>query len=332
MPWRFQLLCRSETPIKPSDGSSAPTGSAAPTGASPTDIPAKSTAAAEDQQITIRLLFNKDVVKLSLHDYLIGVVSAEMPASFQPEALKAQAVAARTYVLYKMLVSPAQNHPQADVCNDITCCNAYIDQASMQKNWGADYEKNLQKITAAVESTDGVTMLYENKPILAVFHSSSNGHTEASEAVWGGALPYLVSVASPETAQQVPNYISTVTVSTADFEKTIQSSDKKAAFGKDRSKWVTDLVRTDSGRLKTVSIGGVSFSGPVLRTLFDLRSAAIDIKVTDTGVTFTTTGYGHGVGMSQYGANSLAAQGSTYSDILKWYYTGITLASEKDLF
>ena len=189
----------------------------------------------EDDEVTLRLLTDGQVQDITMFNYLVSVVAAEMPASFQPEALKAQAVAARTYALYRRFVSPSDNHPPADVCGDSSCCSAYKSLPELAEKWGGNYDCYLEKIEAAVRATDGVCLLYEDEPILAVFHSSSARSTEDSQNVWSSALPYLVSVVSPETGEEVPDYISSVTVAQSDFKDTICSVFPDADFSGDAS-------------------------------------------------------------------------------------------------
>ena len=170
-------------------------------------------------------------------------------------------------------------------------------------------------------------MVYEDEPVLAVFHSSSAGATENSADVWGGSVSYLVSVQSPEDESQVTNYVSDVTVSFEEFESTVKENCPEAVLPEDKNAWITDIVYTDSGRIDTLNVGGVTIKGTQLRSMFSLRSTAVTIQVGDSGITFTSTGYGHGVGMSQYGANTMAQEGSGYRDILTWYYTGVGFAN-----
>lgn len=278
-----------------------------------------------DESSIIRLKRGDSIVELTMNEYLTGVVGAEMPATFEIEALKAQAVAARTYTLYKMQINPSSNHPDADVCDDTACCKAYKDNDELKEKWGISYSAYIEKIKNVVRATDGEYLSYKNEPILAVFHSSSTGRTENSENVWGSALPYLVSVASMEDPESVPQYKSTVTISTSNFSETIKKKYPEADFSGETDDWITDMEYSDSGRLLTARIGGVTFTGRELRTLFELRSTGMEISITDDGVVFSVTGYGHGVGMSQYGANAMAQDGSTYEEILTWYYTGTTL-------
>ena len=280
----------------------------------------------KDADISVSLLTDGTVQTMSLYDYLVGVLSAEMPGSFETEALRAQAVAARTYTLHKMLVAPSQNHPEADVCDDITCCKAYASYNDMLEKWGDDVNTYKSKMEHAVSSTDGLCLSYDDEPVLAVFHSSSGGMTEASENVWGGTVPYLKAVHSPETESDVPNLTVSVTVSVEDFKNTVLASFPGASFS--GAKLVSDdAVYSESGRLMSVTVCGVSVTGTQLRSMFGLRSAAIDLEETDDAVILTTKGYGHGVGMSQYGANVLAQDGWDFSEILLHYYTGAEIVS-----
>lgn len=280
---------------------------------------------------TVDVLMGDKTVTMDLEEYLLGVVAGEMPPTFEEDALKAQAVAARTYTLYKLLVSPSTNH-EADVCTDPTCCKAYSDETTLREKWGDEYDANMAKIASAVWRTSGEYMIYNNEPVLAVFHSSSSGATENSENVWNQGLPYLVSVSSPETSDEVKNYITTTNITHEDFCDTFRAQYPDADFSSEPSGWICDIVRSDSGRINTVTIGGVTVKGTELRSVFSLRSTAVEIEVTDTDIVFTVSGYGHGVGMSQYGANIMAKEGKTYRDILSWYYTGVGFAKISEAF
>lgn len=279
-----------------------------------------------DAEITVRVSFGGDVRELPLDQYLRGVVAAEMPASFEPEALKAQAVAARTYTLRK--IRYGSNLEGADVSTSPQDSSAYIDAAAAAANWGAAAETYAEKIARAVSDTDGVVMLYNGEPIDAVFHSSSDGHTESAKDVWGNDLPYLRSVSSPETSDSVPNYYGSKEVTAAEFKKAILAKYPAAKLTGKPSGWFKNEVRSEYSRVLSVEIGGVAVPGTALRSLFSLRSTAFQITPKEDSVLFTTTGYGHGVGMSQYGANALAKQGKTYREILSWYYTGVTIGKE----
>lgn len=269
---------------------------------------------------TLRVLDGETVREMDMQDYLVGVVAAEMPADFAPEALKAQAVAARTYALYCRNTS---RHENADVCTDYRCCQAYFDDGALRQNWGADYAARREKIAGAVAATDGDVLCFEGQAIFAAFHSSSAGFTEDCGAIWS-ELPYLVSVWSPESAETVPGYVSTRSFSPLDFRDTLLSARPQADFSGPPESWLGELTRDKSGRVESFTLGGERFSGVELRTLFSLRSTAFTLDY-DGDFRFTVTGFGHGVGMSQYGAEVMAEEGSDYREILAHYYPGTEL-------
>ena len=262
---------------------------------------------------------------LTLADYLWRVVAAEMPASFEREALRAQAVTARTYTLYQMGIGTNPNHPEADMCTDIACCQAYLDPDQAAANWGDGASAYAAKITDAVSSTDGQAIFYEGALIDAVFFSSAAGRTLDAVEVWGGSVPYLTGVESPE-GEEVPNYHTTVAVSLEDFQETFLAQYPQADLSGAPSGWFQSLRPTSSGGVNTVEVGGVVVKGSELRSLFGLRSAHFTVTAGAEGVTFSVTGYGHGVGMSQYGANAMARAGASWQEILEHYYTGVTIA------
>lgn len=278
-----------------------------------------------DSACMVPVSIDGSTAEMNMQEYLRGVVAAEMPVQFNTEALKAQAVAARTYTVYKMGLTYPENHPDAAVCDDIACCKAYISESGLRERWGSDYDSNLAKIAAAVSSTDGIVITYESEPILAAFHSSSSGKTAASDEVWGAYLPYLVSVESPESPETVPNYLATVEFPFEEFRSAVSERFPAATLGENPEDWIKIESITSSGRVESVSIGGVSVSGSVARSMFSLRSATFTVTAGESGMIFTTAGYGHGVGMSQYGANILAAGGASFEEILATYYTGTEL-------
>ncbi|MBR1455784.1 MAG: stage II sporulation protein D [Oscillospiraceae bacterium] len=269
----------------------------------------------------IRVLIGERAVEMELEDYLQGVVAAEMPASFEPEALKAQAVAARTYALY---CAAAGKHGEADVCTDPGCCQAWQDEAALREKWGADYERNCEKLRQAAAETAGAYLSYEGRPVFAAFHASSAGATEDCGRVWS-PLPYLVSVPSPESAETVPGYVSELACAPLDLRDVLLSACPEADFTGPPESWIGPLTRDGSGRVESLELGGVVFSGVRLRSLFSLRSTAFTLAYTDGYFVFTVTGHGHGVGMSQYGAEVMAAQGADYAQILAHYYPGTVL-------
>ena len=277
-----------------------------------------------DSARTLRVLDGDTVTEMSFSDYLQGVLRAEMPASFQEDALRAQAVAARTYTYYKM--QNGGNHGDtADICTDHSCCQAFLGKDRAAENWGKNAERYEAKIENAVSATDGQVMLYGGAPILAVFHSSSAGETWNSGEVWAQDLPYLQSVSSPE-GEGVPNYYSTVELTEAEFREKFLAARPEAELSGPASGWIRDPVM-DGVHVESVTIGGVSVSGPSVRSIFGLRSASFTAEAGDGKITFYVTGYGHGVGLSQYGANAMAEAGSTWREILEHYYTGVTIGT-----
>ena len=269
---------------------------------------------------TVAVLHAGEVCEVELQDYLIGVVAAEMPADFESEALKAQAVAARTYALY---CACSGRHEEADVCTDFACCQAWKSREDMESGWGDGFEENYEKIRSAVEETAGEYLCYEGQAVFAAFHSSSAGATEDCGAIWN-ALPYLVSVSSPETEESVPGYVSCLEQSPLDFRDTLLYAHPEADFSGPEDGWIGEIRLDDSGRVACAVLGGVEFSGTELRELFSLRSTAFTLDY-DGRFRFTVTGFGHGVGMSQYGANVMASQGADYRTILAHYYPGTEL-------
>ncbi|PWL41899.1 stage II sporulation protein D [Christensenella sp. MSJ-20] len=265
---------------------------------------------------------------MDFEEYIVGVVSGEMPASYEMEALKAQAVAARTYA-YRKVLAGGCGRGDADVCTDFAHCQAYCTPEQRMSKWGDGFSAYEDKLRQAVMGTRGQILAYEGEPIAAFFHAVAGGQTEDVVNVWGGNLPYLKSVesAGEETANR---FTRTMTFTYDEFRKTIQKkypnanlSDVPSAIGSD--------TRTEAGRVRAIVIGGESISGTEMRSLFNLDSANFTIACKDGTVTITTKGYGHGVGMSQVGALAMAKNGSDYKEILLHYYTGVELTTIKNL-
>ena len=294
---------------------------AAPTGELPIDRTVVTPSPSADSQTRIRVaLTDGSVLTLGLDQYLWRVVAAEMPASFELEALKAQAAAARTYTLSK-LGRAVEKHPDADVCTDITCCQAYIDPDQAAANWGDSAAEYTAKITSAVSETDGMAVLYGGQPIQAVFFSSAAGRTVDAVEVWGNSVDYLKSVDSPE-GEEVPNYRTQVTLSADQVKELTLAAYPGADLSGDPAGWFGQASRNEGGGVISIPLGGVTLTGGQARALFSLRSACFTVSWDGEAFTFDVTGYGHGVGMSQYGANAMAREGSGFRDILTWYYTG----------
>ena len=263
--------------------------------------------------------------EMPLEEYLIGVVGAEMPASFPLEALKAQAVAARTYAVRHMTAFGGSGCSGADICTDSGCCQSYKSTEQLREKFGGEAERYMDKLRQAVYETEGEYAAYNGEPIEALYHSSAGGRTEDAQNVFSAALPYLVGVDSPgeETAGK---YAAEVTVSLGEFTNRVNKKWPAARLKKNRlGEQVKVVSRYDSGRVKELRLNGVTVSGRELRGLFGLNSANFSISIGER-VTIRTRGYGHGVGMSQYGARAMALEGAGYEEILKHYYTGIEIA------
>ena len=281
--------------------------------------------AVNDRALRFTVRSGNTVETVTMADYLPGVLAGEMPASFAPQALMAQAVAARTYILHRMAhQSPA--HPEAVICNDPACCKAYADESALRENWGTHYEAYRAKLTQAVSATDGEYLTYEAQPIEAVFHSSSAGKTESSSNIWNDR-PYLISVESPENDENMPELTSSAAFSSTEFRQMFKTRYPLIQFGDEPSHWITYLSRNSSGRVQSAVIGDTTLSGADIRRVLDLRSTNFSVDFADDTFTFTVTGYGHGVGMSQYGANIYAGEGWDYREILAHYYPGTQLTT-----
>ena len=278
-----------------------------------------------DAQTVFTVLGADGVYETNMADYLAGSVAAEMPALFHREALRAQAVAIRTYVLHNRTVR-TPNHPQADICIRPDCCEAWLSETELRERWGSSYEENMRKIAEAVYSTDGQYLSYEGQAIQAVFHASSAGKTENSGGVWT-QVPYLVSVSSPETDDTVERLTTTVTLPPEDLGQRIRTVRPEADTDSPPESWLGAVARTDSGRVASVELCGVTLTGTEARRSLGLRSTDFDVSFDGENFVFTVRGYGHGVGMSQQGADLLAENGMDYAEILEHYYPGTELIS-----
>ena len=272
----------------------------------------------------------KEIISLPLEQYLIGVVAAEMPVSFHEEALKAQAVAARTYSLLRLVREEEDDqHPDAHLCADPTHCQAWISNEEMRKRWGWNYRLHYQKISSAVLSTAGKVLTYEGQLIDPVYHSSCGGRgTEDAKEVWGHEVPYLKSAACSYDAPEKQKPVNTQ-ISLQELFTKLKISDQSIAVAAG-----SDLIeiqeRTESGRVKRVKVGSQTFSGVELRKRMGLRSTDFKVSCTGEKVLFSTRGYGHAVGMCQYGADGLAQRGANYDQILSHYYQGTKLKTIPD--
>ncbi len=276
------------------------------------------TSVPRDAARVLTVLTEDGPVEMTMADYLPGALAAEMPVSFGPEALKAQAVAARTFAL------SSSRHSGGDVCTESACCLAWKSPDELRTLWGDEYDAYLGILTDAVAATDGQVLTYGGELIQAVFHASSAGSTEDSGAIWS-PLPYLVSVPSPETAANVPELISTARFSPEELAG-------RLALEADAppETWLIGTELDDAGRVRTLFIADSALNGSAVRAALELRSTAFTVVFEDGDFVFTVYGSGHGVGMSQYGAKLLAAQGYSYDDILAHYYPGTELVTPQD--
>ncbi len=267
-------------------------------------------------EIKINVIINGKSSVMKLEEYLLGVMLAEVPVTFETEALKAQAVASRTYTL-KCCTNP-RVHGGGAVCNDSTCCQGYI---SPEKYIIAGGKwTNLEKMRKAVEATIGQVMTYKGSLILSTYFACSGGSTEDALEVWGLDYPYLQSVESPGE-EDANVYAGTATFTAAEFSE---------AMGVELTgtpdTWFGKTAYTSGGGVLEMEIGGVSYEGTELRTLLGLRSTIFTVVVSGDTITFQTLGHGHRVGMSQFGANAMAKKGQTYEEILHHYYSDIVIA------
>lgn len=275
----------------------------------------------------IKLLHKKDkkIEEIPLDEYLLGVVSAEMPANFEQEALNAQALVARTYTIYSIKRNK-NKHEGADICDSSTCCQAWISKEDRLARWNEDVrEEYWNKIVKAVNTTKGKVITYNGEVIDAFFHSNSGGITEIPVNVWGGTnFPYLQSVQT-SGEEGYSQYSSEVTLTQEELINKIRA--KHSDFNIDISQQdsVKILEYTEAGRVKNIQIGNLKLSGVEVRSLLGLKSTNFKIEINNGKVTFIVTGYGHGVGMSQTGADSMAKQGNNYEEIIKHFYTGVEI-------
>lgn len=289
------------------------------TNAAGTNKAKEETALTDTESISVAVMRTKaDVVEdVPLENYIVGVVAAEMHADFELEALKAQALAARTYTVSHLM---GNNQEETYDITDTVQHQVYKNDKELRKQWGSSYDENMQKIKNAVHATEGEILTYNEEPIMPAFFSMSNGYTENSEDYWENELPYLRSVESPWELDN-PKLTDQKTFSITDLEELLEINigDKKS----------TDIVisRKESKRVEQLTIEDNRFTGREIRDKLELRSSDFSVTQKDDHYIFTTKGYGHGVGMSQYGADGMAKEGKTYKDIVKYYYQGIEISN-----
>jgi stage II sporulation protein D len=290
-------------------------------GANPKAKEATSPTADAGVEVGVYRFSKSKIEQIPLEDYLVGVVASEMPADFQEEALKAQALTARTYIVRQLMSK--QNHlglPKGAQVGDTTMDQVYSSDDQLRKEWGADYSWKKKKVLDAVRATSGQILTYNGEPIQATFFSTSNGYTENSEDYWPSKLPYLRSVTSPWDKTS-PKFSYQQIFTLKDFEN-------KLGVRLGNSSTIGQITaRTAGKRIGTVKFGSKTLTGKEIREKLGLKSSDFTWERKGDNIVIHTKGYGHGVGMSQYGANGMAAEGNTYKDIVKHYYTDVDITS-----
>lgn len=276
---------------------------------------------------TIKLYHNSSdsYEEVELEEYIKGVVAAEMPASYEKEALKAQAIVARTYTIYN-IQNNSDKHGEADICDSSSCCQAWISKEDRFNKWAVEEaETNWDKISQAVIETAGKIITYENEPINAFFHSNSGGKTEVPLNVWGGnGYPYLQTVETSGESNY-SQYYSEVEYTKQEVIAKIKESYSEIVIDWNIEKPIEILEYTEAGRIRTIKFGNVNLSGVEARKVFGLKSANFEIEINGDIVKFSVIGYGHGVGLSQTGSDSLAKEGENCEDIIKHFYQGVEI-------
>lgn len=287
--------------------------------------------------IPVYLSNQQKVIEVPLELYVRGVVAAEMPPDFELEALKAQAIAARTYIIRKIVMQNFSDVPHPDAwVTDTVIDQAYLTEEQLRERWSQqEYKKNISRINRAVAETKGQMIVYEGHPIDATYFSTSNGYTENSEEYWTEAIPYLRSVASPWDAEISPKYKTVVEIPVKEVLKRLGLNDMPAADMAAADMPVTAtaghkprmavMEKTGSNRIKSIRINGAIFTGREVREKLELPSSQFTWQMKGDKIEFTTYGYGHGVGMSQYGAQGMALEGRTAHEILTYYYQGVRI-------
>ncbi len=280
----------------------------------------------DSQYGRIKLYHNNDnsIEELDMNQYLYGVVASEMPASYELEALKAQAVVARTYTIYK--IKNGSKHENADICDNSNCCQAWISKENRLARWEPEKRKEYwNKIVEAVDTTNKQYITYNSDVINAFFHSNSGGKTELAVNVWGGNLPYL-QVVETSGEEAYSAYNSEVSFSKDEFVVKMNENYNDFEIDFDSPDCIKILEYTEGDRVKKIKIGNKELSGVEARKIFGLRSSNFSFEINKDTIKFSVIGYGHGVGLSQSGSDVLAKQGYTYDEIIKYYYKDIEIS------
>lgn len=281
----------------------------------------KTTLKTETDMVKVMNASTNNITEITIRDYLLGVVAEEINPAYHKEAIKAQIIASHTLLLY--IKESGKDKPEnAHITDDSTIHQGYLTESQQKEKWGENYTDYRNKIEECIDEVGHLTLMYDGEIANSVYHALSNGRTQSAKEVWGGDYPYLVSVVSAGDALS-PAFISKVELSREDF------ADKMNTVGigltDSPEKWIGKIKSFESGAVESIEIGGKEFTGREIRSCFNLKSSTFTISYDDDVFTFTVKGYGHGVGMSQYGANHMAQQGFTYEEILKHYYKEVEI-------
>lgn len=277
-------------------------------------------------KVKVLLKDENKVVELELNEYLLGVLAAEMPATYHEEALKAQAVTAYTYLLYRKNVQkekPDAALKGADLSDDSSTHQGYLTPGAREEKWGDKTKTYEKKLSEAIESVSGEVITFEGEPIMAAFHAINSGTTNSAKTVWGGEVAYLQSVVS--TGDRLsPDCTKTVAIKADELSRMLADLEGCELSGEAQD-WIGKISTTSSGYVSRITVGGEEYTGIRFREATGLRSAVFTYEYKNGSFHFTTEGYGHGVGLSQYGADYMARQGSTWEEIIRHYYTGVEI-------
>lgn len=282
------------------------------------DMKQKKSPSSSQVSVAVMRMNAEKIEDVPLEEYVAGVVASEMPVdTFELEALKAQGLAARTYIVNQMLL---QNDDSESNVTDTTSDQVYKSEEELRELWGNDFNDHMKKLTEAISATEGEILTHEQTPIFPAFFSTSNGYTENSEDYWENELPHLRSVPSPWD-EESPNFLDQKVFTRKEVEEALNIKLPGQAQIK------VELERTESQRVSQLNIEGEQFTGREIREKLGLHSSDFTIEQNNDHLIFTTKGYGHGIGMSQYGANGMAKEGKTYEEIVEYYYKNVEIST-----
>lgn len=281
----------------------------------------------KEDTISVFMTADNEAQVMDMRDYIIGAVSAEVPASYDEEAIKAQALAAVTFAEYRKKNGGDEKIGGADISDDSSVHQGYVTKSEMQEKWGDAFDTYYKKVSDAVDEVLDKVITYEGEPIMAAYHAISSGKTESAKNIWGDDIAYLSTVDS-KWDKDSTRYSSEVIYSAEELKELLKNIEN-ADFDSDETDWIKIKSTSDAGTVLESEVCGAEMTGMELRTLLSLRSPVFDVEYSDGEFIFTVSGYGHGVGMSQNGANSMARDGYTYEEIIAHYYPGTEINSRK---